>query len=383
MLSSANYFYWNVACRVLLFLQQSYIPMCSTPTTLPINPSHSSRTTHNTIPQSLHNTTNDNMTNNTNKNNQHMSQQQHIPKIILHGGYINESNLSTKPYRQASIQRILDAAYAQLLSEKLSAMDCAVLVVSMLEDDELFNAGTGSRIQSDGVIRMTASLMDSTTKKMSGVVNIEGVKNPIQVARALQHLPTDNILAGPCAQQWARDNGFEYFNTETAVRKEEWLLNKAKEEEEKQKQKQKEQQNKTTEEQPPQHKTGTVGAVVLDANGVLAAATSTGGKGGEIPGRVSDSGNVSGCFVNNACGVSITGVGENAISISMASAICIRRKDGKTLDEAVAMTMADLEEIRGVSGAVCLDAQGNFAHQATVSGMCWGLHDGEKVHVFE
>lgn len=319
-----------------------------------------------------------------------MSQQpqQHIPKIILHGGYINESNFSTKPFRQASIQHILDTAYARLISEQLSAMDCAVLVVSLLEDDELFNAGTGSRIQSDGVIRMTASLMDSTTKKMSGVVNIEDVRNPIQVARALQRLPTDNILAGPCAQKWARENGFEHFNTETTTRKEEWLLNKAKEEEQQQKQKQQQeqqQQNETTEEtnQPPQHKTGTVGAVVLDANGVLAAATSTGGKGGEIPGRVSDSGNVSGCFVNNACGVSITGVGENAISVSMASAICIRRKDGKSLDEAVALTMTDLEEINGVSGAVCLDAQGNFAHEATVSGMCWGLHDGEKVHVFE
>lgn len=287
-------------------------------------------------------------------------------RIIIHGGYINESNIDSKPGRQASVQRILADAwdYATTTTPTPSASQIAVYTVSLLEDDPLFNAGTGSRIQSDGKIRMTASLIDSQSRKFSGVINIQNVKNPSQIALMLQKYE-DSVLAAECAKEWATAHGFADHNPEVAMRREEFdrLM-----------------EQKNNEKQP--HKTGTVGCVVLQ-DGVIASCTSTGGKGCEIPGRVSDSGNVAGCFASRTCGVSITGVGEDAMATSMASAICIRRDDGMTLDRALERTIEDLNSINGVSGAVCLDIDGNFAFEATVSGMVWAYHDGSKITHFE
>ena len=141
-----------------------------------------------------------------------------------------------------------------------SAVETVVYATSLLEDDELFNAGIGSQIQSDGKIRMSASLMDSTTMKMSGVINIEEVKNPIQVAEVLMNVD-DRILSGEGATDFARKNGFEKFSTEIPQRRKEYEAKLA------------------------STGTGTVGCVALDSEGRIAVATSTGGKGFEIVGR--------------------------------------------------------------------------------------------------
>ena len=105
--------------------------------------------------------------------------------------------------------------------ETHSALETVVYAVSLLEDDALFNAGIGSQIQSDGKIRMSASLMDGVTQKFSGVINIEEVKNPIQVAEILMHVD-DRVLSGEGATQFARNHGFEKFSTEIPQRKAEY-----------------------------------------------------------------------------------------------------------------------------------------------------------------
>ena len=142
-------------------------------------------------------------------------------KLIIHGGFFSESstNHETKTAKQNSLERIVKDSYEFLKTH--SALDTVVFAVSLLEDDELFNAGKGSQIQSDGKIRMSAAVMDGSSQKMSGVINIEEVKNPIQVAKILMNYD-DRVLGGSGATNFARQNGFEIFSTEIPQRRAEF-----------------------------------------------------------------------------------------------------------------------------------------------------------------
>src|SRR5690606_4595264 len=134
-------------------------------------------------------------------------------KLIIHGGFFSEShtNPETKTAKQNALKEIARRGFEYMQNH--SALETVVYTVSLLEDDELFNAGIGSQIQSDGKIRMSASLMDGETQKMSGVINIGMVKNPIRVAEKLLDYD-DKILGGEGATNFARKNGFEEFSTE-------------------------------------------------------------------------------------------------------------------------------------------------------------------------
>lgn len=278
-------------------------------------------------------------------------------KIIIHGGFFSESstNHETKVAKQEALLRIVKDSYAYLQTH--SAIDTVVYAVSLLEDDALFNAGIGSQIQSDGKIRMSASLMDGKTSKFSGVINIEEVKNPIQVAQVLMKVD-DRVLGGSGATNFARQHGFEKFSTEIPQRKAEYEAKLA------------------------STGTGTVGCVALDKNGNLAAATSTGGKGFEIPGRISDSATVAGNYVNEYCGVSLTGVGEDIVSNATATKIVTRVTDGFSLDKAFEKTFTELKPYDGFAGAIAIDKDGNMFHQDSHPSMVFASFDGEKEEVF-
>lgn len=278
-------------------------------------------------------------------------------KIIIHGGFFSESstNHETKVAKQQALLHIVKDSYAYLQSH--SAIETVVYAVSQLEDDELFNAGTGSQIQSDGKIRMSASLMDGETQKMSGVINIEEVKNPIQVAEVLLDYD-DRILGGSGATNFARQHGFEKFSTEIPQRRAEYNA-----------------KLKAT-------GTGTVGCVALDANGKIAAATSTGGKGFEIPGRISDSATVAGNYANGFCGVSLTGVGEDIVSGAVAAKIVTRVIDGLPIEKAFEKTFAELLPFDGFAGAIAIDNKGTIFHQDSHPSMVFASFDGEKEEVF-
>lgn len=231
-------------------------------------------------------------------------------KLIIHGGFFSESgtNQEIKKAKQEALATIAEASYAFLKSH--TAVQTAVFAVSLLEDCDLFNAGLGSQIQSDGKIRLSAALMDGKTERFSGVINVEDVKNPIQIAEKL--LPMhDRVLSGSGAKDFAREHDFPYFNPQTAQRKHEY-------------------------EQKLQNsiRLGTVGCVALDSLGNLAAATSTGGKGFEIPCRVSDSATVAGNYANGFAAVSCTGVGEDIMSGAVAAKIVTRVTDGFKLSDA-------------------------------------------------
>jgi L-asparaginase len=279
-------------------------------------------------------------------------------KIIIHGGFFSEShtNSETKTAKQNALKEIAGKGFEFLKNH--SAPETVVYTVSLLEDDELFNAGTGSQIQSDGKIRMSASLMDGETQKMSGVINIEKVKNPIQVAEKLLGYD-DKILGGEGATDFARKNGFEEFSTEIPQRKAEYL-SKLK-----------------------SQGTGTVGCVAIDSDGKLAAATSTGGKGFEIPGRISDSATVAGNYANPICAVSCTGVGEDIVSGAVAAKIVTRVTDGFPIQSAFEKTFDELKPFDGFAGAIGIDKSGNIFHQDSHPTMVFASFDGEDFEVFD
>lgn len=281
-----------------------------------------------------------------------------MSKIIIHGGFFSESStsLETKVAKQQALLRIVKDSYTYLQNH--SALETVVYAVSQLEDDELFNAGIGSQIQSDGKIRMSASLMDGVSQKMSGVINIEEVKNPIQVAQVLMKVD-DRILGGSGATNFARSHGFEPFSTEIPPRRYEYEAKLA------------------------SLGTGTVGCVALDNNGNIAVATSTGGKGFEIPGRISDSATVAGNYANEFCGVSLTGVGEDIVSNATAAKIVTRVTDGFSIEKAFEKTFAELKPYDGFAGAIGIDKQGNIFHQDSHPSMVFASFDGENEEVFE
>lgn len=278
-------------------------------------------------------------------------------KVIIHGGFFSESstNNETKVAKQQSLLRIVKDSFDYMKTH--TALETVVYAVSLLEDDELFNAGIGSQIQADGKIRMSASLMDGSTMKMSGVINIEEVKNPVQVAQILLNYD-DKVLGGSGATNFARANGFEQFSTEIPQRRSEYEAKLA------------------------ATRIGTVGCVALDMNGKIAVATSTGGKGFEIPGRISDSATVAGNYANEFCGVSLTGVGEDIVSGAVAAKIVTRVTDGFTLEKAFEKTFNELKPFDGFAGAIAIDNKGNIYHQDSHPSMVFASFDGENEEVF-
>ncbi|MBI4358250.1 MAG: isoaspartyl peptidase/L-asparaginase, partial [Candidatus Omnitrophica bacterium] len=196
--------------------------------------------------------------------------------LIIHAGAGSYPKDSERAERiRKKLKDICKFGYDFL--KKHTAVETVVEVVRQLEDWPETNAGTGAMLQSDGNARLSASLMDGRLMRFSGVINIENIKNPILVAKLLQD-EADQVLAAEGANQFARQRGFASYDLRTRESVKKWQevmkMKKA-------------------------QKYGTVGACALDSNGHLAAATSTGGKGGERVGRVSDSALPAGNYANS------------------------------------------------------------------------------------
>lgn len=275
------------------------------------------------------------------------------PSVIIHGGFFSESatNLETKIAKQNSLLHIINLAAEFLLTH--SAVETVVYAVALLEDDTLFNAGTGSQIQADGKIRMSASLMDGDSKKFSGVINIQDIKNPILLAEILMN-EEDRVLASAEALNFAKSKSIPFYNPEIPARRADY-----------------ERKLQTL-------ATGTVGCVALDKDGKIAAATSTGGKGFEIPGRVSDSATTAGNFANQHAGISCTGVGEDIVSAALASSIVNRVSDGLNLQAATEKTFSEMKEFDGFGGIIGISANGEIFHKDSFPYMVYAYSDGKN-----
>ncbi len=279
-------------------------------------------------------------------------------KLIIHGGFFSESqtNQEIKKAKKDALAEIVKLGYKHLQSH--TSVETVVYTVSLLEDCDLFNAGTGSQIQSDGKIRLSCSLMDGKTLRFTGLINIEDVKNPVCIAEKLLNYE-DRVLSGMGAKDFARENGFGYYNPETPQRRKEY-------------------DKKLSD----SIRLGTVGCVALDVFGNIAAATSTGGKGFEIPGRVSDSATTAGNYANAFAGISCTGVGEDIVSGAIASTIVTRVTDGMPLALATEKTLNELKPFDGFAGIIGIAANGGIYHADTHPYMVWALCDGE-IEVFD
>ncbi len=281
-----------------------------------------------------------------------MAQQQ---KLIIHGGAGSlEGNIEREEAIRQSLQSICEKTYAFLL--RSSANEAVIYGIKLLEDDPLFNAGTGSKIQNDGQIRMSAAFMDGQKKSFSGVINIQHVQHPILVAEKLQEYE-HTVLSGDMSIQFARESGFPEYDPLTQERFNEF-------------------QSKKT------GTTGTVGVVALDLNGYISAGTSTGGVGGEIPGRVSDSPTVAGNYANEFAGVSATGIGEHIVNSAVAAKIVTRVEDGMTLESAVDKSIKEGQENDDHFGVICITSAGDIVSSKTKDTVFYSFHDGSGIKTF-
>ncbi|MBD1849694.1 isoaspartyl peptidase/L-asparaginase [Leptolyngbya sp. FACHB-711] len=294
------------------------------------------------------------------------------PKLIIHGG----AGSSLKGEKGAdlvrqSLYQVIDAVYDKLLSG-LDAKSAVILGCQLLEDDPRFNAGTGSVLQSDGQIRMSASLMDGNAQRFSGIINVSRVQNPIQLAQFLQS-SDDRVLSDNGAMELVRELQLPAYDPLTKLRLQEWIL-------EREGNFDKAMAGVVAEKElVSEAGRGTIGVVVRDAAGQLAAGTSTGGKGFERIGRVSDSAMPAGNYATADAAVSCTGIGEDIIEECLAARIVIRTTDGLPISAAFDRSFREAHQRNRDLGAIGIDATGTIAWGKTSEVLLAAYHDGETI----
>lgn len=283
--------------------------------------------------------------------------------LALHGGAgtiprdIGEE--LARSYREA-LERALRAG-SDRLEQGARALDVVELVVLALEEDELFNAGRGAVLARDGTHELDAAIMDGATLEAGAVAAVRTVRNPVRLARRVMEATPHILLVGPGAEAFAAREGLETVDNGwfTTPRRREAL------------------DELLARETPAAAGGGTVGAVALDREGHLAAATSTGGLTGKLPGRVGDTPLIgAGTFADDrACAVSATGRGEEFIRRTVAADVCARvRHGGQSLDEAVAGVI-DGGLAPGDGGLIAIDPAGTIVMRFNTTGMYRGAAD--------
>ncbi|MBE9187084.1 isoaspartyl peptidase/L-asparaginase [Microcoleus sp. LEGE 07076] len=296
-----------------------------------------------------------------------MASQQVQPKLVIHGGA--GSSLHSKGGIEAvrkSLYNVLEEVYP-LLKDGESAVDAVIHGCRLLEDDPRFNSGTGSVVQSDGQIRMSASLMDGLAQRFSGAINVSRVQNPIELAKFLQ-TSDDRVLSDFGATELLRELHLPIYDPMTDLRLREWM-------QERQGNFSKAMADVVAEPAG----TGTIGVVALDAQGRLAAGTSTGGKGFERIGRVSDSAMPAGNYATVNAAVSCTGIGEHIMDECLAARIVIRVTDGLSLKAAFERSFAEADSRQRDFGAIGIDASGAIAIGKTSEVILGAFHNGTEM----
>ena len=283
--------------------------------------------------------------------------------IAVHGGagvMRNTTLVQQKMYCKA-LELALDAGH-QILAGGGSSLDAVTAAVVALEDDPLFNAGRGAVYTAAGKHELDASIMDGATLRGGAVAAASRIRNPVLAARAVMEKSPHVLLVGKGADQFARQHGLPLVrNTYFDTRERREALRKG-----------------------LKRHHGTVGAVALDRRGDLAAATSTGGYTGKLPGRVGDSPLIgAGTYADNSsCAVSGTGWGEAFIRIALAHEVSARmRHKGDDVVRASKAALRMLAGIKGDGGLIAVDRQGNLAMPFNSGGMLRAcVHaDGRRV----
>jgi beta-aspartyl-peptidase (threonine type) len=263
-------------------------------------------------------------------------------------------------FRQA-LEKGLDAGH-QMLAAGGTALEAVEQAVINLEDNPLFNAGKGSVFNHDGTHEMDAAIMCGKTLSAGAVAGVSQVRNPVVLANHVRKFTPHVFLAGIGAEAFAREQGlaFEepiYFYNE--FRFHQWL--------------QAQQNNEVLLDHAGDRKFGTVGAVALDPDGNLAAATSTGGMTNKKYNRVGDSPIIgAGTYAHNlTCAISCTGHGEYFLRAVVAYDVaCLMEYKGWSLQQACRYVVEDkLVKMGGEGGLIAIDAQGNIEMPFNSEGM--------------
>ncbi|PYT62274.1 MAG: peptidase T [Acidobacteria bacterium] len=297
------------------------------------------------------------------------------PALIVHGGAWDIPEEAMEACK-AGCHRALAAGWS-ILSRGGSALDGTEAAIMVLEDDPVFDAGYGSHLNLDGRVECDAIVMNGATLRAGAASALQRVKNPIQVARKiLEHCP-HMMLVAEGAERFAKEHGIALCSPEDLVseaEREAWMKCK---------------QDKHAPMFHRGHEQGTVGAVAIDRNGNLFAATSTGGTCCKLPGRVGDSPLIGcGCYADSeAGGVSCTGYGEAIMKIVMAkTAVDLLRQSETCVDSpadaSCGVSSAQLaarqavhllaRRTHGTGGLILLDRNGNPGFAFNTPRMAYG-----------
>jgi beta-aspartyl-peptidase (threonine type) len=285
--------------------------------------------------------------------------------LVIHGGAGVIERDKMTPEREAAARAGLNAALdagSRVLDAGGSALDAVEAAVRVLEDDPHFNAGRGAVFTYEGTNELDAAIMDGATRAAGAVAGVTATRNPIGLARRVMEASPHVMLAGKGADTFSREQGLEQAGPE-------WF---ATDERRQQLEKMKAQKTSWFD---VDMKYGTVGAVARDAQGHVAAATSTGGVTGKRWGRVGDSPLIgAGTYADDrACAVSATGAGEFFIREGVAHEICARvRFAGDTLQQAADTVMAETRALGGTGGVIVTGPTGEIAWSFNTPGMYRG-----------
>ena len=312
------------------------------------------------------------------------------PILAIHGGAGTITRTAMSADKEAAYQQALNdilAAGQRILVEGGSALDAVTEAVRLLEECPLFNAGKGAVLTSAGTYELDASIMDGARLAAGAVTCVKRLRNPILAARAVMERSEHVLFTSEGAEAFAKAQGLEFVEPDyyyTEARYAQW-------------QRARQQDGmalldhdaaslvaKEAAPIDPDNKFGTVGAVAFDAQGRLAAATSTGGVTNKKVGRVGDTPIVgAGCFANNVAAVSCTGTGEMFIRAVAAYDVAAQMEyAGKSLADATDdVVMRKLMAINGRGGLIAVDAKGNVALPFNTEGMYRGFARGAQAPV--
>jgi beta-aspartyl-peptidase (threonine type) len=305
--------------------------------------------------------------------------------LAIHGGAgtIERSNMTPERERdyRAGLERALTAGY-EILKRGGSSLDAAEAAIRVLEDDPHFNAGKGSVFTSAGTNEMDAAIMDGKTLAAGAVASLKHIKNPISLARLVMEKSGHVMMDSEGAEAFAKENGIELVDQKYFFTQDRWdALQKIKAAE-------KSRTSGTGKKFviTDQDRHGTVGAVALDQNGNLAAATSTGGTTNKRPGRIGDTPVIgAGTYANNAtCAVSATGDGEYFIRATVGRDVsALMEYRGMSLKDAAQAALDKVAKLGGTGGLIAIDHQGNITLPFNTAGMYRGYVDPNGKFVVE